>query len=64
MKRKFTEWYSNEIMQRLDNGEKLESIEIKFKLSTLKLLYIKWLMEAYEHMTTATGRSILGTFPL
>ena len=58
MKRKFIEWYSNEVMMRLDDGENLESIEIKFKLSTMKPLHAKWLMEAYDHMTTATGRDI------
>ena len=40
MKRKFTEWYSNETMQRLDDEEMLESIEIKFKLSTIKPLHV------------------------
>ena len=27
-------------MQRLDDEEKLESIEIKFKISTIKLLHV------------------------
>ena len=40
MKRKFTEWYSNETKQRLDDEEMLESIEIKFKLSTIKPLHV------------------------
>ena len=40
MKRKFIEWYSNETMQRLDDEEMLESIEIKFNLSTIKPLHV------------------------
>ena len=58
MKQKFVEWYSNEFMQCLDEGEKFEIIEIEFKLSTMKPLHVKWLMEMYELMTTAPGREI------
>ena len=54
----FKQCMKRKVMQRLDDGEKLESIEIKFKLSTMKPLYAKWLMEVYEQMTTATGREI------
>lgn len=58
MKCKLSEWYSNKVMQRLDDREKLESIEIKFKLFTMKPLHAKWLMEVYEQMTAAIGREI------
>ena len=58
VKQKFTECYSNEVMQRLLDGEKLKSIKVKSKLSTTKPLHAKWLMEAYEYMTTVTGREI------
>ena len=54
----FKQCMKRKVMQRLDDGEKLESIEIKLKLSTMKPLYAKWLMEVYEQMTTATGREI------
>ena len=46
------------LLQCVNDGEKLESIEVKFKLSSMKPLHAKWLMEAYDHMTTATSREI------
>ena len=46
------------LLQCVNDGEKLESIEVKFKLSSMKPLHAKWLMEACDHMTTATSREI------
>ena len=48
----------DEVMQRLDEGDKLESTEIKLKLSTMKPLHTNWLIRAYKHVTTVTGREI------
>ena len=36
----------------------LESITIDFKLSTVKSLHAKWVMEAYNHMTSSIGKDI------
>ena len=39
-------------------SQDLESITIDFKLSTVKLLHTKWVMEAYNHMTSSIGKDI------
>ena len=52
MKRKLGD--QMKLLQCVNDGEKLESIEVKFKLSSMKPLHAKRLMEACDHMTTAT----------
>ena len=61
MTSKFTEWYSKEIGKQLDENVPVEKIEIKVKVSVLKPLHASWLMEAYNHLTTAAGRGIIVT---
>ena len=58
MKRKFVEWYANKITRALDNGQDLEGITTEFKLSTVKPLHAKWVMEEYNHMTSYIGKDI------
>ena len=59
MKSKFTEWYSKEIGKQLDENVRTEEIEIKTKVSVLKPLHASWLMEVYNHLTSAAGRNII-----
>ena len=39
MKEKFSTWYSEQISLALENGEKLEDINISFKIAVLKPLH-------------------------
>ena len=45
MKKKFTEWYSLEVMREVDSGKNAEEIEVKLLLSKLKPLHTSWLIE-------------------
>ena len=54
-KRKFTEWYSNEIKVQLEAGTKLDDIEVKLTLTTLKPLCSTWIIEFYNKMTSDEG---------
>ena len=47
-KRKFTEWYSNEIKLQLDAGTKLSDKEMKLTLAALKPLHSTWIIEFYQ----------------
>ena len=51
-KRKFTEWYSNELKLQLETGTKLDNIEVKLNLTTLKPLHSTWIIEFYNKMTS------------
>ena len=57
--RKFSEWYSSQIMKQLDDGKELHDINIDLKLSKLKPLHAEWLVELYNQMSTAEGQKII-----
>ena len=56
MKNKFILWYADQIDQALDAGTTLSNIEVSLKLSTVKPLHAKWILELYNHMTSAEGK--------
>ena len=59
MKEKFSTWYSEQISLALENGEKLENINISFKITVLEPLHAKWLVEFYNHITSGEKREII-----
>ena len=59
MKEKFSSWYSDQISLALENGEELEHINISFRITTLKPLHAKWLVEFYNHITSGEKREII-----
>ena len=44
-KRKFTEWYSQEIHKQLEEGKKIDQVDVVLRLSVLKPLHAKWIIE-------------------
>ena len=40
----------------MDDGRELDSIDIELKLSIIKPLHAKWMMEVYNEMTSAEGK--------
>ena len=59
MKKNLSTWYSEQISLALENGEKLENINISFKITVLKPLHAKWLVEFYNHITSGEKREII-----
>ena len=59
MKSKFAEWYRKQMENALFQGKKVEEIEISFRLTTIKPLHAKWLMEFYNHITSEGGSKII-----
>ena len=53
MKKKFTLWYSDQVIRALDEGKDIKNVEISLKLSIVKPLHAKWLIEMYNHMTSS-----------
>ena len=58
MKDKFSEWYSDKIRKKLENGVPLEDIEIKFPLSVMKPLQASWIIDLYNAFTGPHGRKV------
>ena len=42
----------------MDDGRELDSIDIELKLSIIKPLHAKWVMEVYNEMTSAEGKEV------
>ena len=58
MKKKFMLWYSDQVIRALDEGKDIKDVEISLKLSIVKPLHAKWLIEMYNHMTSSEGRDV------
>ena len=59
MKNEFAEWYSQQVDNELHAGKKVEDINIQFKLTTIKPLYSKYLLDFYNHITSEAGSKII-----
>ena len=59
MKEKFNVWYSEQLSLALENGEKLENINIPFKITVLKPLHAKWLVVSYNDITSGENKKII-----
>ena len=55
MKGMCSTWFSRQISLGLENGVELDDIEVDYRLSVLKTLYKKWLVELYNYMSTDEG---------
>ena len=58
MKKKFTLWYSGQVIRVLDDGKDMKDVDISLKLSIIKPLHTKWLIEMYNHMTSSEGKDL------
>ena len=59
LKKKYTEWYSGEIAKALDDGMEIDDIDIKLKLSILKPVQAKWIVELYYYLTSEKGHEVI-----
>ena len=59
MKKKFSKWYSLEVMKQVDSGKNMEKIEVKLLLSKIKPLHASWHIELYKHFTSTAGKQII-----
>ena len=58
-KRMFSTWLSRQISLGLENGVELDDIEVDCRLSVLKPLHAKGLVELYNHMPTDEGKEVV-----
>ena len=58
-KRKFAEWYSKEIHKQLVEGKEIDQVDVVLRLSGLKPLHAKWIVEFYDDMTSGKGKNVI-----
>ena len=56
--KKFTLWYADQVKSELDRGKKIKKIYTSMKLSILKPLHAKWLIDLYNYMTSPDGQAV------
>ena len=61
MKGMFSTWFSRQIPLGLKNGVELDDIEVDYRLSRLKPLRAKWLLELYNHISNDEGKEIVAS---
>ena len=59
LKKKFAEWLSRQFNNQLALGKKVEDIEMKFPLTTIKPIHASWITEFFNHMSTEEGINII-----
>ena len=47
---KYNEWFSNEVTAQIVNGVDPPNIKVSMKLSDLKPLHARWIIELYDHL--------------
>ena len=58
LKRLFSEWYAQQIVNHLFLGKKVEEIKVESRLTTLKPLHAKWLVEHYNEIMSENSSSV------
>ena len=59
IKKKFTEWFSRQMQIGLDRGAELENIDIANRLTVIKPLHARWMVELYNHMSSDAGLKVV-----
>ena len=59
MKKRFPEWYNRFIIDQLDSGKSVGSIDIPLKMSVLKPLHAHWIIDLYNYFTTSEEKDII-----
>ena len=59
LKQKFTQWYVMQVIQQINLRNDVDSIDIKFKLTTIKPLHAKWNIELYNYLTSEAGKEVV-----
>ena len=59
MKNEFAKWYMQQADNALQVGKKLEDINIEFRLSVIKPLHPKLLVEYYNHISSEAGTKVI-----
>ena len=47
---KFNKWFAETLRKELDVGKPLDEISIKFRLTTMKPLHAKWVINAFKEV--------------
>ena len=52
MKNRFVVYYSTSVKQQLDDRKQLEDVEVDFRLTVIKPLHARWLVDMFNFLTS------------
>ena len=58
MKTKLSEWYT-QVDNALQAAVKVENVNIEFKLTTIKPIHEKWIVDYYNRITSEAGTKVI-----
>ena len=56
---KFKKWFTETLRKELDAGKSLDAISIKFKLTTMKPLHVKWVIDMFNQLSSFEGKKVI-----
>ena len=56
---KFNKWFAETLRKELDAGTSLDEISIKFKLTTMKPLHAKWVVDVFNQLSSFEGKKVI-----
>ena len=59
IKNKFNSWYTNRVTRQLDERVKLDEINVRLLLSTLKPFHAGWVVDLYNEITSEKCKDII-----
>ena len=59
MRKQFITYYSNCVKQQLENGKRLEDVEVDFRLTSIKPLHARWIVGMYNFLTSEKGSLVI-----
>ena len=59
MRKQFITYYSNCVKHQLENGKRLEDVEVDFRLTSIKPLHAWWIVGMYNFLTSEKGSLVI-----
>jgi len=60
LKSKFECWYAKQITNQIDSGSSVYDVNEPLKLSIIKPIHAKWLLDLYDHLVNSFASIIKG----
>ena len=56
---KFNKWFAENLRKELDAEKSLDEISIKFKLTAMKHLHAKWVIDVFNQLSSFEGKKVI-----
>ena len=57
---KYQDWYAEKVLQKLNRGVVAHDVKVDVRLSTIKPLHTRWIIDMYKHLKDSKGLVLSG----